>query len=200
MNIDYNLLINYLWENITFEIFLKFSLVYFFIIWISLIAWVIKDISNRTENIFLQLLSILTIVFLTPLWIFIYLIIRPGKTLFEKYYEEIEDNLDTVEDIVENKNCREDEAVHCFKCNFPVSHDFKFCPNCNIKLKKECNNCKKIIYTWWKNCPYCWVKNENKELEYQLKKEIKEEKKLDKNIKNVDKIINEQEEFKKTKQ
>ena len=161
MKIDYGLLINYMWENITFEVFLKFIIVYFFIIWISLIIWVIKDISNRTENIFLQLLSILIIVLLSPFWIFVYLIVRPAKTLFEKYYEEIENNLDTVEDIIKDKNTKDEESINCNNCNYPISRDFKFCPNCNTKLKQECSSCKKEIFTWWKNCPYCW--NENKE-------------------------------------
>jgi hypothetical protein len=67
INIDYDLIINYMWENVTFEMFLKFLLVYFFIIWISLVVWVIKDISNRTESIILQLLAVLSIVLLSPL-------------------------------------------------------------------------------------------------------------------------------------
>lgn len=161
MNIDYKYIIDYLWEKITFEMFFKFVLVYFFIIWISLVIWVVKDIWNRTENIFLQLLSVLIILCLTPLWIFIYLIIRPSKTLFEKYYEEIDTNLDTVEDIVEDKNIKEDESMHCYKCNYPVSLDFSFCPNCSIKLKVNCSSCNKSINTWWKSCPFCWAENKN---------------------------------------
>jgi len=197
MDIDYDLIIAYMWENITFEVFLKFVLVYFFIIWISLIVWVIKDISNRTESILLQLLAVLSIVILSPLWIFVYLIIRPGKTLFEKYYEEIEYNLDTVENIVEDKNCIEDETMHCYSCEYPISHEFSFCPNCNVKLKDECKWCKKNIYCWWKNCPYCWKENNKTTKTFnnkQDKKIIKEKKEIKEDI-----IINEQEEFEKQK-
>lgn len=186
MNIDFNLIVNYLWENITFETFLKFVIIYFFIIWISLVVWVIKDVSNRTDNIFLQLLSIFIIVLLTPFWIFIYLLIRPSKTLLEKYYEEIENNLDTVKEIVEDKNIKEEETVFCYKCSYPVSHDFRFCPNCRVELKKECNNCNKTIYNWWKNCPYCWEENN-----MEIKKEIKLENKIFEIEENVKKIINE---------
>jgi len=133
MNIDYDLIINYIWENVTFELFLKFVLVYFFIIWVALIVWVIKDISNRTQSLILQLFAVLIIVLLSPLWIVIYLIIRPWKTLLEKYYEEIDQNLDTVEEVIEDKNCKEEESIHCPKCDYPISHDFSFCPNCNLK-------------------------------------------------------------------
>jgi F0F1-type ATP synthase membrane subunit b/b' len=62
-----------------------------------------KDISNRTNNILLQVLSVLIILFITPFWIFIYLLIRPSNTLFEKYYQEIEENLDIFHKIIEEK-------------------------------------------------------------------------------------------------
>jgi len=96
-----NAILDFLYNNITFEMFIKFLVLYFFIIWISLLVWVVKDISNRTDNILLQLLSILIILFLTPLGIFIYFIIRPGKTFLERCYEEIDHNLDVIAQFVE---------------------------------------------------------------------------------------------------
>jgi len=203
MNIDYDLIINYIWENVTFELFLKFVLVYFFIIWVALIVWVIKDISNRTQSLILQLFAVLIIVLLSPLWIVIYLIIRPWKTLLEKYYEEIDQNLDTVEEVIEDKNCKEEESIHCPKCDYPISHDFSFCPNCNLKLKTECKECSKIINTFWKNCPYCWTENKiNFEENNNWKKIQKDNKNLEEKTKEVEKkvkdvIVNEQEEFEK---
>jgi hypothetical protein len=52
---------------ITFETFLKMLLLYFFVFWIAIIIWVTKDIINRTNNVLLQILSISTVLFLTPL-------------------------------------------------------------------------------------------------------------------------------------
>ena len=104
MNKDLEYLTSSFYEAVTFDSFIKFAIVYFFIIWIAILLWVIKDISNRTNSIILQTFSILTILFLTPFWIFVYLLIRPGKTLFEKYYEEIEDNLEIFNHIIEDKN------------------------------------------------------------------------------------------------
>jgi hypothetical protein len=80
---------NFFIENITYEMFIKFVVIYFFIIWISLLVWVVKDISNRTDNILLQILSVATILIFTPIGIFIYFIIRPSKTFLERSYEEI---------------------------------------------------------------------------------------------------------------
>lgn len=132
MNIDIYKIINYLSEIVTFESFLKFAIVYFFIIWIAILLWVIKDVTNRTNNVYIQVLSIFIVLFLSPFWIFIYLLIRPGKTLFEKYYEEIEENLEIFKTIVDEKN--------------------------KIWNDTECFDCKKLIFSSWKVCPYCWKK------------------------------------------
>lgn len=92
-----------MWEAITFEFAIKIAIVYFFITWIALIVWVIKDISIRSNSLFFQIFAVLTILLLSPLWIFIYLLIRPRRTLYDKYYEEIEENLDIFNEIVEER-------------------------------------------------------------------------------------------------
>lgn len=100
---DINTILLDIWNMITFESALKFFILYFFVIWIALIIWVVRDITVRTSNIFLQIFSIFTVLFLTPLGIFIYLLVRPSKTLHDRYYEEIEDNLDIFYEIVEER-------------------------------------------------------------------------------------------------
>ena len=103
MEIDLILFVTSIYESITFDTFIKFFVLYFFIIWISVLLWVMKDISNRTNNVLLQIVSVLIILILSPFWIFIYLLIRPSDTLFEKYYNEIEENLDIFHQIIEDK-------------------------------------------------------------------------------------------------
>lgn len=98
-----DLYLQMLWDAVTFEFALKLAILYFFITWIVLIIWVIKDISIRTNNIFYQIFSVLIILSLTPFGIFIYLLIRPRRTLYDKYYEEIEENLDIFNQIVEER-------------------------------------------------------------------------------------------------
>ncbi|MDR1944776.1 MAG: hypothetical protein LBQ59_01460 [Candidatus Peribacteria bacterium] len=53
--------VDFLAENVTFEIAFKVIVGYFFIVWIALIVWVIKDISVRTNSVFFQIFCILTI-------------------------------------------------------------------------------------------------------------------------------------------
>lgn len=100
-----------MWEAVTFEFALKLWIIYFFIIWIALVVWVIKDISIRTNNLFFQIIAVLTILLLSPFGIFIYLLIRPRRTLYDKYYEEIEENLDIFNEIVEERKKEAEKKV-----------------------------------------------------------------------------------------
>ncbi|PID87467.1 hypothetical protein CSB07_01510 [Candidatus Gracilibacteria bacterium] len=144
-----------LWDNTTFEIVLKFFLVYFIIVWIALVIWVIKDITNRTSSLIFQIFSIFLVIFLSPLGLLIYLVIRPRKTLFDLYYDEIDFNLDTFGSIIKDKLEGDLEKIHCFNCKKPVGIDFNYCPYCKICLSKECYNCEKKLYSGWERCPYC---------------------------------------------
>ena len=100
-----------MWEAVTFEFALKLWIIYFFVIWIALVVWVIKDISIRTNNLFFQIIAVLTILLLSPFGIFIYLLIRPRRTLYDKYYEEIEENLDIFNEIVEERKKEVEKKV-----------------------------------------------------------------------------------------
>ena len=59
--------------------------------------------------------------------------------MFEKYYEEIEDNLNVFSEMIEEKTKDLEETSHCFKCDSPVSPDFKFCTKCKVGLKAKCD-------------------------------------------------------------
>lgn len=151
INIDYIWIVSNFFLNFSIESFLKWIVIYFIIIWIAIVIWVTKDITNRTNNIFYQIISIFVVVLLTPLWIIIYLLIRPSRTLYEKNYEEWffeEDDLDEDTEL---------EKLHCFSCNYEIKADYKFCPHCRTKLKNSCILCHKDLELEWDLCPYCWT-------------------------------------------
>ncbi|MDD5769832.1 MAG: zinc ribbon domain-containing protein [Candidatus Gracilibacteria bacterium] len=154
---DYLKFLSNTFSLLTFESFLKLIVIYFFIVWISIIIWVIRDIINRTNNIFFQIFSILTVVIGTPLGIVIYLLIRPSKTLFEKYYEEASILEEDLSDFGEKE-----EEIKCPKCNYEIKAEYKFCPNCRVCLKKECLFCKKELKPEWTFCPFCGKDQDNK--------------------------------------
>ena len=89
-----NQILNFLMDFISIKTFIAIIVIYFLIVWIAVIVWVVKDISNRTQSILLQIISVLIVIIFWPLWVLIYLLIRPNRTFFEKYYEEVEWNID----------------------------------------------------------------------------------------------------------
>lgn len=186
--------LGFLWtvfSLLTFETLLKVLVIYFFIVWIAIIVWVTKDIINRTNNILLQIFSILTVLVWTPLWIVVYLLIRPSQTLFEKYYEEVqfdeneEFSLDNKADDFTTTSIKEtekEEIVKCPNCSYPINADFKFCPNCRQELKKDCISCYKELKPEWTVCPYCG-KNQEEKVEnilnsWEENKKLEEEKSI----------------------
>jgi len=99
-----NAIFEYLMQKIDVKLLLEIFVIYFLVIWILVLFWVYDDISYRTDSLFYKFFSILIILIFTPLfWFFIYLIIRPKRTLFDKFYEEVDYNLDILkQEIYEN--------------------------------------------------------------------------------------------------
>ncbi len=161
MTFDYINFLSNIFSVLTFETFLKMILIYFFIVWIAIIIWVTKDIINRTNNILLQIFSILTVLFGTPLWIVIYLLIRPSRTLFERYYEEANIWEEDLSDFHFDE-IKEELKKNCPHCRYEINSEYKFCPNCRVCLKKECIFCKKELKPEWTFCPICGRDQENK--------------------------------------
>ena len=131
------------------NLILKIAFVYLIVLWISLILWVTRDAINRSNNLLFQIFVIILNICLPVFGLIIYLIIRPTKTLLEKYYEDLE-----YKALAENGEERE----ICQNCKLEVSREYDFCPNCAVKLKQECMHCNKEFSKRWKFCPFCGMK------------------------------------------
>lgn len=137
----WNALFDYLMNVVTLKNVIIFAVLYFFVIWLSIIAWVIKDVINRTNSILLQMFSVLCVLIFTPFWVFLYLLVRPSTTLFEKYYLEVENNLECLwDDIVWKIWEKNFSIINCNKCSKDIKEDFKYCPYCKSKNKKKEEN------------------------------------------------------------
>ena len=131
----------------TFGVIKFAALAYFALLWLAIIIWVTKDALQRSESILFQAFSILLNIAVPILGVLLYLIIRPGKTRAERYYEELERNM------LEGEN--EAELNVCGKCLTPADKEYNFCPNCAEGLKKNCLKCKKSFPNVWNICPFC---------------------------------------------
>jgi hypothetical protein len=123
------------------------ALGYFSLLWLAIIIWVTRDVLQRSSSIVLQAFSILLNIAVPFLGVLLYLIIRPGKTRMERYYEELERN------VLESETPEGQNA--CSKCLTPADKDFSFCPNCGESLKKSCPKCRKTYPIIWNICPFC---------------------------------------------
>lgn len=137
-----------------FDWAIKGILIYTAIFWIALVVWVTRDVINRTNNLFFQIMMIALNIILPIFGLVVYLVIRPNKTLVEKYYEEIEYRA-----LAEGA---EQSLLHCPKCGTEIERDFTFCPNCANELRKPCGKCKRLIDVKYKLCPYCGTTQEKK--------------------------------------
>jgi len=128
---------DFLLENSTPEFAFKFVIAYFFISWISIIVWVIKDISIRTSSVLFQIFCVLLVLIWTPLALPIYLLFRPRRTLYDLYFEDIEENFEIFDEIVkEIKREREEDEEVRIRNFVKQSKNFKPVP-ISWKLKVE---------------------------------------------------------------
>lgn len=124
----------------------SFSVIFLVVLWISLIIWTFRDIRKRTKDRFLTILAVIisTVLFLPG--VFIYMLIRPQKTLDEAYQDSLEEEalLQTLE-----------EFSTCPGCNRQVMDGWVICPDCHTRLKKKCQKCGNSLIPTWEICPYC---------------------------------------------
>ena len=143
-----------LYESPLFEWIIKGILIYLGILWFAIIIWVGRDIINRTNNILFQVVVILLNIALPVFGLILYLIIRPSKTLLEKYYDELEYNF-LSEQASENE--------HCPKCEGAIDQDFLYCPACAEKVKNSCWHCRHVYLSRYVVCPYCGKKEKHEQ-------------------------------------
>ena len=110
--------------------------VYILVVWLACIIWVIKDITSRSRNIIIQVISILLVICFSPIfWLPIYLLIRPKTTLFEQFYEETSLSELTIKSF-----------QVCSTCGVENDHKAKYCNACGSSLENTCKYCKYSTY------------------------------------------------------
>lgn len=127
---------------------------YLGLLWLAIIIWVTRDSINRSSSLIFQTFAILINIIVPILGVLLYLIIRPGKTNTERYYEELEHRM-----LMEGGG---ETNATCEKCLTLVGKDYTFCPNCGVKVKKSCAKCGKDFPSLWDICPYCGAGHEDK--------------------------------------
>ncbi len=128
------------------QLFVAFFGAYLLAVWISFIVWTFRDVRSRTRDLFAQLLSVLLVVVFNLPGMLLYFLLRPRETLAEAYERELSEEA-MLQDIEEKQACP--------VCHQRIQNDFLYCPNCHTKLRRQCDNCRRINNLRWNICPYC---------------------------------------------
>lgn len=154
-------------ESPLLEFALKGALIYVAVLWFSMVIWVARDIVNRSNNIVFQASMILLNLTLPVFGLVLYMILRPSRTLLEKYYDEME------YDFLSEHALQEE---HCNRCNEMLGQDFLFCPSCSEKVRSSCGSCKHVYLNKYIVCPYCGRKDGAKAIRKKGKKRTEKKK------------------------
>ncbi|MFH0820732.1 MAG: hypothetical protein V1908_03075 [Candidatus Peregrinibacteria bacterium] len=88
----------------SFELIKFGGLAYLGLLWLSIIIWVTRDSISRSRSLLFQTFAIMLNIIIPILGVLLYLIFRPGQTLFERYYQEMEQKL--LKEAIEEKKPR----------------------------------------------------------------------------------------------
>ena len=105
LNFNFNNIIEFI-SAPSFKTMQLIIVIYFGMLWLAIIIWVTRDAISRSKSLIFQVFAILLNILFPVLGILLYLIIRPGKTSLERYYEELEHRL-----ILESINEKGDEGM-----------------------------------------------------------------------------------------
>lgn len=114
-------------------------------LWIIAIIWTAKDIISRTNNSWMQIVSILLVTLLSPIFgLPLYFIIRPV------YHKK---------DLIPRREASALNLIACSNCHTLNPRDFTCCIACGERLKTTCKECNKEYPHIYPYCPHCWAPN-----------------------------------------
>ena len=115
-------------------------------LWLSIIFWVLRDIRSRSRDPLMSILSFLLVTILPIFGVIVYFIVRPAKTIEQKYQAALEE-----EALLQDIGMR----LKCPGCGRTIEADWVACPACHTRIKKICVSCGKALELQWNLCPYC---------------------------------------------
>ena len=119
---------------------------YLFVLWISSVLWVYKDIRSRSRDMVTQATAVGIGIVFPVVGLPVYLVLRPSERLIDAYARRLEQ-----EAILSDLH----SISACPTCRRPIEEEFTACPHCATSLKSPCAHCSRPLQFSWRNCPYC---------------------------------------------
>lgn len=123
---------------------LQFFGIYLALLWLAVVAWVLRDITTRTNNLLVVVITALFVLVGTLPALVLYLLIRPEKTISETMNQQLF-----------HASVFDKDVTSCQHCNALVRAEYKFCPNCSTQLQVHCKSCDYIVNPTWNYCINC---------------------------------------------
>ena len=125
---------------------LAFLIAYILALWVALAIWAYYDIRTRTNDILVQLFSVLLVLAFNVFGLVLYLFLRPKETLAEANVLALEE---------ESYLLESESWARCPNCQHRVEKDYMVCPMCQLDLRKRCTGCRNLADLRWNVCAYC---------------------------------------------
>ncbi len=125
---------------------LAFLIAYFLALWVALAIWAFYDIRTRTNDVLVQLFSVLLVLAFNVFGLILYLFLRPKDTLAEANVLALEE---------ESFLAKSESLSRCPNCHYRLENDYKLCPMCQLEIRKRCTGCRNLADLQWSVCAYC---------------------------------------------
>ena len=125
---------------------LAFLIAYVLALWIALAIWAFYDIRTRTNDILVQLFSVLLVLAFNVFGLILYLFLRPKETLAEANVLALEE---------ESYLAESESMTRCPNCHYRLENDYVICPICQLELRKRCTGCRNLADLKWNVCAFC---------------------------------------------
>lgn len=130
----------------TFRVIGVIGAAYLVVMWIALVLWTYRDISERTTAREIQAASVMLVTLFFVPGLLLYITARPNASLVDSYNRQLEAEA-FLQEIEKESACPE--------CRRAVLDSYHICPYCKATLQAECAECGRTVKREWSACPYC---------------------------------------------
>ncbi len=115
--------------------------------WAASVAWTARDSGRRCRDHRTRRAAVATAVVFPFAGAALYALARPCEEKLDARERRLRMRLlDTT---------LLDPGERCLVCLSPLEPDFRCCPGCGERLRRECGGCGELIEVGWLACPWC---------------------------------------------
>jgi hypothetical protein len=115
--------------------------------WLASVVWTARDAARRCNTVALRVVSTAMALFLPIVGAAVYRLVRPFETRAEVASRRLRTS--------SLRAMLDDVGERCVACRTPLEPEFRCCPSCGERVRKECRGCGGLVQVNWTTCPWC---------------------------------------------